>query len=623
MCGIVAILGNPDIVEPIIQGLTLLKSRGYDSCGVCYNQDGELKTVKYASTSTHNSLSILEAALLECSPKSSIAIAHTRWATHGTVCDANAHPHSDNKNRIAVVHNGIIECSNALKAELVALGYTFLSHTDTEVVSVLAGYYLDQGDTMEVAIQRTVERLTGTWSLVFMHKDAPNKIWLTRNGSPLLLGLEEDYIMIASEQIAFGNYVKKYIVLNNHDLIEVCKERDNTITYSKNIHRYVLKTKPHMDIELVPSAYGCIHWMKKEILEQPESITRAISNGGRIENNSRVKLGGLDANSERLMELNHVVILGCGTSLHAGMWSLDLFKTLDIFDTASIFDGGEFQIKDIPKRGKTGVILVSQSGETKDLHRCIQMSKDFGLITIGVVNAVDSMIARETDCGVYLNAGREVAVASTKSFTNQCAILAMIAVWFSQNKRTCLEKRINIIEDILNLPFQMQQVIDKYGRDSPDMQRIMRAIMRKNSMFLLGRGSAHAIALEGALKMKEIVYIHAEGYSASSLKHGPLALIEKDMPVVLLDISREYREKNYSCFQEVIARNAFVVRITDDVSASAEARETSITLAIDENRTFCGLLANCVIQLLSYFVSAENGNNPDYPRNLAKVVTVE
>jgi glucosamine--fructose-6-phosphate aminotransferase (isomerizing) len=350
------------------------------------------------------------------------------------------------------------------------------------------------------------------------------------------------------------------------------------------------------------------HWMLKEIMEQPDCIIRAMNNGGRIENNVSVKLGGLDLNKSRLLNINHLIILGCGTSYHAGLWSLDIFKTLDIFDTVVAYDGAEFQIKDIPKKGTTGVILLSQSGETKDLHRCIQIAKDYDLISIGVVNVPDSLIARETDCGVYLNAGREVAVASTKSFTSQCAVLSMVAIWFSQNRGTSIERRKQIINDLRNLPYQIQNILD-------NIENLMQFTNKfnKTSCFLLGKGKEEAIAKEGALKMKEVTYIHAEGYSSSSLKHGPFALIEDELPIILLDINDENRDKNKNTYQEIKARNAFVLRISD----------LEGELLIEKNKTFGGLIANVYIQLLSYYLSIEKGFNPDFPRNLAKVVTVE
>jgi glucosamine--fructose-6-phosphate aminotransferase (isomerizing) len=605
MCGIIGYLGLACYKEFIISGLKLLQNRGYDSVGVSCIANGELNTIKFASKTTCDALDMLETKIMKNEIMSSCAIGHTRWATHGGKTDINAHPHHDNSNKIALVHNGIIENFDELKQKLLDKGYIFKSQTDTEIIAVLIGYYINNGEHIVNAIQKAVEELVGTWALVIIHSDYPNKMWITRNGSPLLLGMEDDYIMIASEQIAFGNYIKKYIVLDNHDLIEITKE-DNKIKYNKNIHRYTIKDKTIISAETTPSNYK--HWLLKEIMEQPECIIRAINNGGRIENNVCVKLGGLDLNKARLLAINHLILLGCGTSYHAGLWSLDIFKTLDIFDTVVAYDGAEFQVKDIPKKGITGVILLSQSGETKDLHRCIQIAKDYDLITIGIVNVPDSLIARETDCGVYLNAGREVSVASTKSFTSQCIILSMVAVWFSQNRGTCIERRKQIINDLRNLPFQIQNILD-------NNENLMEYIenFNKTSCFILGKGKEEAIAKEGALKMKEITYIHTEGYSSSALKHGPFALIEDGLPIILLDINDENRDKNKNTYQEIKARNAFVLRISD----------LEGELTIEKNKTFGGLIANVYIQLLSYYLSIKKGYNPDFPRNLAKVVTVE
>ena len=605
MCGIIGYLGSELYKEYIISGLKLLQNRGYDSAGISCISNGNLNTIKFASKTSCDSLYLLETEVMKNDIFSSCAIGHTRWATHGCKTDINSHPHHDNSNKIALVHNGIIENFEELKERLLENGYYFKSQTDSEIIAVLIGYYINNGESIENAIQKTVEELVGTWALVIMHADYPNKLWITRNGSPLLLGIEDEYIMISSEQIAFGNFIKKYIVLDNHDLIEITKENKN-IKYNKNIHRYAIKNSNITNNDISPLHYK--HWMLKEIMEQPECVIRAMNNGGRIENNDSVKLGGLDLNKLRLLNINNLIILGCGTSYHSGLWSLDIFKTLDIFNTVVLYEGGEFQIKDIPKKGVNGVILLSQSGETKDLHRCIQIVKEYDIITIGVVNVPDSLIARETDCGVYLNAGREVAVASTKSFTSQCVVLAMIAIWFSQNRGTCIEKRKQIINDLRNLPFQIQTILGNI-----DKLMIYISKFNKTSCFLLGKGKEEAIAKEGALKMKEIAYIHAEGYSSSALKHGPFALIEDDLPIILFDINEDNRDKNRNTYQEIKARNAFILRITDSEGE----------LLIDKNKTFGGLTANVYVQLLSYYLSIEKGFNPDFPRNLAKVVTVE
>lgn len=610
MCGIIGYLGSDIFTQYVLSGLKLLENRGYDSVGISYIQSTEIKTIKYASTNTDNSLIKLEKAVEDMGITAHSGIGHTRWATHGSKTDINSHPHHDNLDRISLVHNGIIENYRELKTKLVEKGYVFKSQTDTEVIAVLIGYYLDQGEQIGSAIKRTLEELSGTWALIIIHKDYPNKLWITRNGSPLLLGLDDECIMVVSEQIAFGNYMKKYIIIDDHDLIEIKKD-GTTISYNNDIQRYVINHKVDSAVLLTPIGYH--HWMLKEIMEQPDAIIRAMNNGGRIDSDYSVKLGGLDSNKSRLLQINHLILLGCGTSFHASLWALDIFKSLDIFDTVSSYDGAEFNSKDIPKRGNTGIILLSQSGETKDLHRCIKIANHHDIITIGIVNVVDSVIARESDCGVYLNAGREVGVASTKSFTNQCIVLSMVAVWFSQNMNTCCEKRKQIISDLRVLPFQMEELLRYIEKNPGYLSPYISILKVVKTMFLLGKGKSEAIAKEGSLKIKEISYIHAEGYSSSALKHGPFALIEEGTPIILLDIDDDHRDKTNNVYQEVLSRGAYVIRISDKDGE----------LMVKTNRTFGGILANIYLQIISYYVALELGHSPDYPRNLAKVVTVE
>lgn len=627
MCGIVAYLGSTCGMDHILSGLNLLQNRGYDSAGISCIMNNKsvgrsgssLYTKKYASIEGRDSLKLLHNYVRDI--KSNLIIGHTRWATHGRKTDINAHPHGDNKGRISLVHNGIIENYYDLKSEMQASGYKFHSQTDTEVIAVLIGKFLDDGLPMETAIGNTVLKIKGTWALVIIHQDYPNKMWITRNGSPLLLGMDDEYIMVASEQIAFGNHLSKYILLENDDIIEISHE-SGLITYNKDIHRYAVKHKRVMEVEYQPMEYD--HWMLKEICEQPDSILRAMNNGGRIKSNVSVKLGGLDGKREALIKLNHLILLGCGTSYYAGLWSVDLFKAIAGFDTVAIYDGADFQVKDIPKHGKTGAILLSQSGETKDLHRCIQIAKQCDLFTIGAINVVDSFIARETDCGVYLNAGREIAVASTKSFTNQCVVLAMMAVWFSQIRKTNVKKRRKIIEDLRKLPLQITDVIRDY---LPTIQEVLARLENAQSAFVLGKGNTAAVAFEGSLKIKEVCYVHAEGYSTSALKHGPFALIERGTPIILLDVDEEHRDKTQNAYQEIASRDAFVITLTDHpvpmYEESCDHGNNNCIIHLDSNSTFGGLLANVFLQLLSYHWAVQRGNNPDFPRNLAKVVTVE
>tara|TARA_B100000513_G_scaffold190303_1_gene114674 strand:- start:2321 stop:4144 length:1824 start_codon:yes stop_codon:yes gene_type:complete len=607
MCGIVGYLGIDNYYDYVINGLKLLQNRGYDSAGLTYIYNNDLITNKFSSTHINNSLEILENSI-HLNEESKIAIGHTRWATHGSINNINAHPHHDNQNMFSIVHNGIIENFHYIKNQLLDEGYHFLSQTDTEIISVLLGKYYSLEKNIEKAIEQTVNELQGTWALVIVHKDFPDQIWFTRNGSPLLLGIDDQFVLIVSEQLAFNNYIKKYIIIENHDIISV-KIKDSRIELQESLNRYAVQKKVKDDIVSKPENYE--HWTLKEIMEQPNSINRSINNGGRIADNTNVKLGGLDQHKSKLLECEHLIILGCGTSYYSGLWSCEIFKILDIFTTIQIFDGAEFDIHDIPKKGKTCLILLSQSGETKDLHRCIQIAKDYELYTIGVVNVPDSLIARETDCGVYLNAGREIAVASTKSFTSQCIILSMIGIWFSQNRGTSIRKRKTIIDSIRSLPFQFQNTLKN------ELLRTFSDLLDKSTVFILGKGKEFAIAKEGALKIKEISYIHAEGYSSSALKHGPFALIENNLPVIILDIGEKYREKNRNVYEELKSRKARILFITDEKSGLENE------ILIDKNEIFGGLLANVCIQLLSYYKAINKKINPDFPRNLAKVVSVE
>ena len=617
MCGIVGYIGKNNCKKLLIDGLKKIQNRGYDSVGISLLKNNKINTYKFASTNTNDSLNLLEDNILNNDIDSCIGIGHTRWATHGNKSDLNAHPHTDNLNRISIVHNGIIENYLELKNSLLKNGYTFKTETDTEVIAVLISKYLDEENSIDISIQKCISELRGSWAICILFNENPKSIWLTRNGSPLLLGIENDYAMISSENSGFNDQIKKYIVIDNNDIIKVTYD-NNKLEYSCDIKRYKTNNRIATADNNLPDEYD--HWMLKEIMEQPMCINRALNNGGRISGNTTVKLGGLETFKNQLECIEHLILLGCGTSYHAGIWSLNQFKQYDIFNTVCCFDGAEFNILDIPKKGKTAVILLSQSGETKDLHRCIDIAKTYDLITIGVVNVHDSMIARETDCGVYLNAGRENAVASTKSFTNQCIVLSMIAIWFSQVKGTYMNKRQQVLKDLMKLEFNTKTTIE-------NVENQIKCIVENislGSLFVLGKGECEAIAKEGALKIKEVSYLHAEGYSSSALKHGPFALIQDNTPIIIIDICKKYHDKNLNACNETLSRGSLNIIITNNNTLYANhnvPKENIIT--IENNETYNSLIANICIQLISYYLSIKFNYNPDFPRNLAKVVTVE
>lgn len=617
MCGIIGYIGKNKCKQILLNGLKKIQNRGYDSVGISLLENNDINTYKFSSTNTNDSLNLLEDLVCNIDVDSSIGIGHTRWATHGGKTDINAHPHSDNLNRISLVHNGIIENYLELKNMLLNEGYSFKTQTDTEIIAVLISKYLDENNSIDASIQKCISQLKGSWALCIIFNDDPNSMWITRNGSPLLLGIEDEYAMISSENAGFSDQIKTYIVIDNNDIIKITCY-NNKIEYNCDIKRYKLNNRVMLADNNLPCEYD--HWMLKEIMEQPLCINQALNNGGRISGNTSVKLGGLDTLKNQLEHVEHVILLGCGTSYHAGLWSLNQFKQYDIFNTVCCFDGAEFDTLDIPKKGKTAVILLSQSGETKDLHRCIDIAKMYDLITIGVVNVHDSMIARETDCGVYLNAGRENAVASTKSFTNQCVVLSMIAIWFSQVKGTYINKRKQIVKDIMKLEYNVKATIENIHKQ---IKHIVQKIP-SGSLFVLGKGECEAIAKEGALKIKEVSYIHAEGYSSSALKHGPFALIQHSTPIIIIDVSKKYHDKNLNACNETLSRDSLNIIITN---TSASYIKTGVPeeniIVIENNETYNSLIANICIQIISYYLSIKFDHNPDFPRNLAKVVTVE
>lgn len=615
MCGITAYLGKNQCFTYLLNSLKMLQNRGYDSAGIATLLDKDIKLVKYASDNESAINKLQKNPLLE---SGNIGIAHTRWATHGPKTDLNAHPHLDYTGRFALVHNGIIENYSSLKKDLIQKGVTFKSDTDTEVIVNLISFNFQQNNNLELAIQQTTEQMTGTWGIVLIDKESPNQIFLTRHGSPLLIGKSEDNLIITSEISGFCNYINNYTVVKNNDLIHIKLENDE---FKMNkINSYTFTHLDNKEIQLTPEPYD--FWTLKEIMEQPQSIMRALNYGARIKDDYNVNLGGLNSMKDELLEVNNLIILGCGTSLHAALIGKVFMDELENFDSVHVFDGAEFSKKCIPRKGKTALLLLSQSGETQDLHRCIKIGRDYDLIIMSVVNVVDSMIARESDCGVYLNAGREVAVASTKAFTSQLVILNLIAIWFSQNfiKHSMVCKKM--INDLRNLSSDVQETI-QLCQNKDMISNLAKQIIesKHKTMFVLGKGQFKEIAREGALKIKEIAYIHAEGYSGSALKHGPFALIEDNMPIIFVAPNDETYSKMLNSAEEVKARNAHTIFITDHPTENSSKLDKIIR--IPYNKTFSGLLSIVVLQMLAYYLSVNQGINPDFPKNLAKVVTVE
>lgn len=607
MCGIVGVIHN-DAYNVILDGLIMLQNRGYDSAGISIDSGGIL-TEKIASTEELDSIDYLKKKFL----KGSLGIGHTRWATHGSKTTINSHPHVSVNGKVSLVHNGIIENYKALKE---ILKTECVSETDSEVLVHLIEqyYYIQIGEPIE-KMTKTLEIVTnmleGTWGLVVIHSDCPNTLFATRYGSPLLVGYDDNNAIITSEQSGFNRYVRNYFVLNNRDICIINKDRVLNIETKENYEKRVVNQTDSYDC----SPFS--HFMIKEIYEQEHSCLRSLKLGSRLKE-EHVRLGGLDQQKDILKALDNIIILGCGTSYFAGLYGSHFFKQLCCFNSVQVIDGADFNINDVNKKGRTGLILLSQSGETKDLYRVIKIAQSHDLFTIGVVNVVDSLIAREVNCGCYIHAGKEMAVASTKSFTSQVIVLVLISLWFSQNcnYHDAMLQRQQVIKDIHNLSMDIKRTLMQHE----NIKKFVDYFKDQSSLFLLGKGPGEAIAKEGALKIKEVSYIHAEGYSTSSLKHGPFALLKKDFPVILLCGDDEYLSKNINAYEEINSRNANVIKI---ISSHSHSDSNEKNIIVPHNSSFSYLLMVIVLQLLSYETAISKNINPDKPRNLAKVVTVE
>jgi glucosamine--fructose-6-phosphate aminotransferase (isomerizing) len=476
------------------------------------------------------------------------------------------------------------------------------------------------------AISNAIKQLHGGYALVIISVNEPDRIYCIRKGNPILVGLSDTIGMIASEESAFNGKVNNYILLDDENLCWLNRDyRTGKIIFTATCQTYQTVNNVFPSATVYSSTLGDFpHWTLKEIHEQPDSINRALTGGGRLLNESTVKLGGFERFASQLIRIQHLIILGCGTSYHAAMIAEHYFKDLCHFQSVQSFDGAEFNVNDFPRpqdpvKDKIGCIFLSQSGETQDLYRCIKIGKQHNAILIGVVNVVDSLIAREVDCGVYLNAGREVAVASTKSFTSQLTVLMLIAMWFSQNQPNNYLKRVKYMDDLHKLPKCVSETIALSAKICPDLVKYFDNF---SSCFLLGKGTGEGIALEGALKIKEISYIHAEGYSASSLKHGPFALLQKDFPVIIIALDNDYFDKCLNAMEEILSRGACVIFITNKV-LTAPIKATVVVQLPTNTKSIGDTLAIIPLQMLAYYLSISRGITPDFPRNLAKVVTVE
>lgn len=613
MCGIVGYVGNKEASGILIKGLKRLEYRGYDSAGIAL-LNGEVEVKKGKGKVTH-----LEKMLKVANLKGYTGIGHTRWATHGEPNDINSHPHLSQSGNIAVVHNGIIENYGSLKKKLLDSGRTFHSQTDTEIIAqLLEEIYTHSRDiTFEQAIQLTLKQIVGTYGLAILNKESPDTIYIARKGSPLLLGIGEGEMFIASDASPIVEYTNKVVYLDDGEMAIVTKDHYEVktiedVALTKEVHELAISLD-----EIEKAGYP--HFMLKEIFEQPRSLADCLRGRLNLKKNS-IQLGGIEDVIDDIVNAKRIVIAACGTSWHSGLVGEYLFEYLAKMPVEVEY-ASEFRYRD-PLIGKGDVLLViSQSGETADTLAALREAKERGALIIGICNVVGSTISRETDAGVFTHAGPEIGVASTKAFTAQVVVLTMMAIAIGQRKGTIDQKRAaELIKELDAIPGKVEQILKDCNENIQEMARLF--TYAPNFLYL-GRSYNFPVALEGALKLKEISYIHAEGYPAAEMKHGPIALIDEMMPVVVIAATDHTNDKTISNIEEVKARKGRIISIMNEENSEVkELSEFHISIPSTFD-CFTPLLTVIPLQLLSYYIAVNRGCNVDQPRNLAKSVTVE
>lgn len=613
MCGIVAYLGGRESAPVVVKGLKRLEYRGYDSSGVAIIDPKQgMKIYK-----KKGKVADLENVLKNETFYSNVAIGHTRWATHGEPNDVNAHPHISHSGRLSLVHNGIIENYNSLKQVLINKGYTFSSQTDTEVlVNFIEEIQRSGGYPLEEAVRLALKDVVGAYAIVIMDRENPNRLIGARKGSPLVIGVGQDEYFFASDATPIVEYTKEVVYLDDLE-IAVVSENGLEIRNLQNESSDPLIQTVDLELEAIEKG-GYDHFMLKEIFEQPRSIADCLR--GRVHaDEALIQLGGLRDYLGKLAKAKRIVFVACGTSWHAGLVGEYLFEELARINVEVEY-ASEFRYRNpIIKEGDI-VIAISQSGETADTLAALELAKAKGAIILGVCNVVGSSISRVTDAGVYTHAGPEIGVASTKAFTAQVTVLSMIAIATAHKKGTITDETFRrLLTEMSEIPKKVEKILGL----ADEIKDISRLYTFAQNFIFLGRGLNFPVALEGALKLKEISYIHAEGYPAAEMKHGPIALIDEDMPVVFIATRDSSYEKVVSNIQEVKARKGRVIAIVSE--GDTEVRKM-VDFAIEVPNThevLQPLLTVIPLQLLSYYIAVLRGRNVDQPRNLAKSVTVE
>lgn len=615
MCGIVGYIGHREAYPIVLQGLQRLEYRGYDSAGIALYDGKDLKVSK-----TKGKVADLKERLEnEISTDGSIAIGHTRWATHGVPNDVNSHPHYSNSGNLVIIHNGIIENYDPLRQELIKRGYTFKSDTDTEVlVNLIEDVKTNEGVKLGKAVQIALNQTIGAYAIAVFDKTKPNEIVVARLGSPLAIGVGEDEFFIASDATPFIEYTNNAIYLEDGEMAIVRRSKDLKIRKIKNdklVAPYVQELQ--LNLEQIEKG-GYDHFMLKEIYEQPQAIKDTFR-GRMLANEGIIRMAGVDDNLEKFKNARRIIIIACGTSWHAGLVAEYIFEEFARIPVEVEY-ASEFRYRN-PVIFKDDVIIaISQSGETADTMAAIKLAKEQGAFVFGVCNVVGSSISRITDAGAYTHAGPEIGVASTKAFTTQITILTLIALKLAKETGKMSN---SIFRSYLQELERIPQKVEKALLCNDQAEIVAAQYKDASNALYLGRGYNFPVALEGALKLKEISYIHAEGYPAAEMKHGPIALIDEQMPVFVIAMKKGHYEKVVSNIEEIKARSGKIIGIVTEGDTEVKKLADHVIEIPETLEPFTPILATIPLQLLSYHIAVMLEKNVDQPRNLAKSVTVE
>ena len=610
MCGIVGYIGSKQASHLLINGLLRLEYRGYDSAGVTLMQNSKLLTIKQKGK-----VADLDSLIKHDTLNATLGIAHTRWATHGEPNNLNAHPHSDNSGNISIVHNGIIENYAALKKQLIEKGYIFHTQTDSEVLAVLIGAIYDQVHDLEKAVRFALKQVDGTFGIAVVSNYEPDKIIAARRGSPMVLGIGDDEYILASDASAIVQHTRQVVYLNDNEMAIIrpdsffTKTIDNEDTTSE-VQEILF------DLERIEKG-GYDYFMLKEIHEQPATFEDAFR-GRLLVDEGNVKLGGLRHVQHKLRNARRIIITACGTSWHSALVAEYLIENLAGIPVEVEY-ASEFRYRNPVIYPDDIVFAISQSGETADTLAAIKEAKQKGATCCGIVNAVGSSIARETEAGIYIHAGPEIGVASTKAFTSQLAVFILLAIYLGRMRNLSQTEGIKLAKAMTHIPKQIESILAK----SDAIERIAKKYSSAKNCIYLGRSYNFPVALEGALKLKEISYIHAEGYPSAEMKHGPIALIDENMPVIVIATKDEIYDKVKSNIEEVRARKGQIIAIANEGDEDIKNYATDVIYIPNTSAKLTPVLAVIPLQLLAYYMAVELGRDVDRPRNLAKSVTVE